>query len=128
MSIESQVSVNGRMAMVWRDVLAQLQSGERGCQAVPVSSRISRPKNSPVRHYLAGKYSGLYLTARQRDVLQLFLQDRSASKIARQLRLSERTIEDYSRVLRAKFHCATKKELVHRLREEGADKAILQLH
>lgn len=117
----------GANGCIWRDVIASMEqvSKQRNCKHEDVRPIVRTP---PKRYYLSGQYDGLYLTERQRDVLLLFLQNKSAAEIARTLGLSERTIEDYSRALRTKFGCATKKRLIAQIKRDGLDQLLERLH
>ncbi len=111
---------------IWHDVIASMEqvSQQRRCKTDEAKPVVRTP---PKRYYLKDQYEGVYLTERQRDVLLLFLQNKSAAEIAHALQLSERTIEDYSRALRTKFGCATKKRLVAQIKREGLEQLIQQL-
>lgn len=123
----SRQSVTLANGCIWHDVLASMDQVALQQRSKSINKNgISR---TPVkRYYLQGKYQGMYLTKRQRDVLLLFLQNKSAAEIAKALKLSERTIEDYSRALRSKFGCATKKRLVAQIKREGMDQLVQSLH
>ena len=99
----------------WRDVLID----------VGITKKIHRKKlphrlyDNKLRYILDGEYSGQYLTEKQRLVLIEFLKDRSAKAIALDLKISERTVEDYSKILREKFSCETKRMLIKKLNKLG---------
>ncbi|MDF1761110.1 MAG: LuxR C-terminal-related transcriptional regulator [Coxiellaceae bacterium] len=67
------------------------------------------------RLFLKPPYQGKYLTPKQRLILLEFLQQKTSKRIAQEYNLSERTIEDYSKILREKFDCANRHELLKKL-------------
>ncbi|MDF1653877.1 MAG: LuxR C-terminal-related transcriptional regulator [Coxiellaceae bacterium] len=95
----------------WRDVLGELEVKHK----IHRKKLPGKVKDFNIRYILGGEYSGVYLTERQRLVLIEFLKDKSAKAIALKLNISERTVEDYSKILRAKFNCATKRVLIEKL-------------
>lgn len=99
------------MASTWEDVLKDVSRNK----TTAVNTRVKRCKCYNSRYALDGEYSGKYLTSRQRLILMDFLLKMSAREIADKHKLSERTIEDYSKILRAKFSCTTKRDLIQKL-------------
>ncbi|MDF1761325.1 MAG: LuxR C-terminal-related transcriptional regulator [Coxiellaceae bacterium] len=99
----------------WHDVLIE----------IGITKKIYRKKlphklyDNKLRYILDGEYAGKYLTERQRLVLIEFLKDKSAKAIALDLKISERTVEDYSKILREKFSCDTKRMLIKKLNAMG---------
>ena len=67
---------------------------------------------------LTGKYAGLYLTGRERDVLELLLADLTLNEIAKTIRLSIRTIEEYGSFLRKKFGYKANRDMVAALKND----------
>lgn len=55
------------------------------------------------------------LTKRERQCLELLLQESTATRIAEKLNLSVRTVEDYLERIKSKLGCSTKQELIVRL-------------
>ncbi|MDF1795368.1 MAG: LuxR C-terminal-related transcriptional regulator [Coxiellaceae bacterium] len=99
----------------WRDVLGELTVPNK-IHRKKLPGRIS---DYNIRYFMEGEYEGTCLTERQRVVLIEFLKDRSAKAIAADLKISERTVEDYSKILREKFNCATKRMLIKKLNDLG---------
>ncbi len=64
------------------------------------------------RIYLTGEFSGIYLTPRECDCLCALASGRTVKTVARELKLSHRTVEFYLKNLKAKFGCANKGELL----------------
>ena len=71
-----------------------------------------------VRYYLSGRYKGIYLTARERDVFLLLIEGYRLKNIAAILSLSVRTIEEYAGFLRKKFNFKFNRDLVTALSKE----------
>ena len=53
-----------------------------------------------------------YLTKREAEILQYILQGHSAKKIGLFLNISFRTVESYINMLKMKFHCNRKNDLI----------------
>ena len=70
-----------------------------------------------MRYYVNDQYQGLYLTQREKQVAELLITEFKAKRIARELKISSRTIEDYLARLKFKFNCRCKKDLVVILRK-----------
>ncbi len=64
------------------------------------------------RIYLNGEFSGIYLTPRESDCLCALASGRTVKTVARELKLSHRTVEFYLKNLKAKFGCSNKGELL----------------
>ena len=57
------------------------------------------------------------LSARQLEVIHEFLKGLTVKAIAQKLKLSPRTVESYLNILKNKFSCANKTELIIKLSE-----------
>ncbi|MFT3742451.1 MAG: helix-turn-helix transcriptional regulator [Gammaproteobacteria bacterium] len=71
------------------------------------------------RYYLGNNYPGKYFSAQEALCMYCLLQNHSYKDIAVALGLSERTITFYCHQMRAKISCASKTELVERVKETG---------
>ena len=69
----------------------------------------------PPRYFLSGKYQGLYLTAREHNVLVYLLKGFSHKEIALQEDISLRTVEDHTAKLRKKLGFDRKQEMIRSL-------------
>jgi DNA-binding NarL/FixJ family response regulator len=76
---------------------------------------------------LTGKHAGLYLTGRERNVLELLLEDLTLNEIAQTVRLSVRTIEEYGGFLRKKFGYKSNREMIATLKKDTGLYADLNL-
>ncbi|MDF1654833.1 MAG: hypothetical protein P1U34_06930 [Coxiellaceae bacterium] len=98
----------------WQDVLDFFVSN--GVDQLRTKKSVVKPKKPPVDRYkLDGEFSGQYITPKQINILLHFLRGKTAEQIAKAEMLSVRTIDDYSKVLRAKFGYATKQAMVEYL-------------
>ena len=65
------------------------------------------------------KYKKIDITERQAECLFFLLRGKTAKEIAKFLNISPRTVEDYIEMLKLKFSCQTKNELVTAALERG---------
>ncbi len=66
----------------------------------------------PTRYYLGGDSQNNYLTQRELECLTLICQNKTAKEIGKSLKISPRSAEKYNKILREKFNCETKKQLI----------------
>ncbi len=59
------------------------------------------------------------LPKRQEQVLQYLIRGKSAKLIAKEMNVSFRTIQHYTEILKNKFHCKTKIELIETAFNQG---------
>ncbi len=62
--------------------------------------------------FLDGEFSGIHLTPREFDCLQVLGEGKTIKEIARDMELSPRTVEFYLKNLKEKFGCKSKNELL----------------
>lgn len=67
------------------------------------------------RYYLAGEFTGKYLTTRELACARQLIKGSTAKIMAKTLEISPRTAEDYINKLKDKFGINTQSELVVRL-------------
>jgi DNA-binding CsgD family transcriptional regulator len=90
---------------------------EMGNGTVSNRSRILRNnETTQKRYYLGAEFPGIYLTAREYQCAQLFLQGLSQAETALQLGLSHRTIESYFMHIRSKLRCKSRAQILCILR------------
>ncbi|MDF1760462.1 MAG: helix-turn-helix transcriptional regulator [Coxiellaceae bacterium] len=110
----------------WQDIIDFFVSSNAD-QVYKKNSVIKANKLSVDRYQLDGEYSDQYITPKQSKILLHFLKGRTAEQIARMEMLSVRTIEDYSKVLRAKFGYTTKSSMVEHLNKLGYQEKLMQI-
>ncbi|MFN3234579.1 MAG: response regulator transcription factor, partial [Gammaproteobacteria bacterium] len=59
------------------------------------------------------------LSERQMEILSLLIRGKTISNIANILQLSPRTVEDYTSVIKDKFYCSSKSELIEKAIDRG---------
>lgn len=64
-------------------------------------------------------YQKMNLPKRQQQVLFHLLKGKSAKAIAKEMNASYRTIEYYTEILKMKFNCKTKHELIEKAFNQG---------
>ena len=110
---------------LWGDVIRSLQKGRiQATQSIrevsslmPVKSKKHRVKQ---RYYPQSKryfvdnngYRHIYLTPREKQTFELLRFNFTVVEMAQHLRLSPRTVEFYVRMMRGKFNCKSKRDLV----------------
>lgn len=78
-----------------------------------------RKNKSMQASYFIGANDKFHLTNRQSECLFLLLRGKTIKEIAKFLRLSPRTIEDFVNQLKDRFNCQTKSELITAAIEHG---------
>lgn len=110
---------------LWGDVIKSLQKGRvQAAQSIkevssliPVNSKKRRIKR---RYYPQNKryfidndgYRHIHLTPREKQTFELLRFNFTVVEIAQHLHLSPRTVEFYVRMMRSKFNCKSKRDLV----------------
>lgn len=77
------------------------------------------------RIVLGSDFYNVHLTKRETDVLKLVLQGFSAKRIGFLLKLSPRTVETYIDILKSKFLCKRKNDLIITCIQLGMIKMLL---
>ncbi|MCD6047757.1 MAG: Aerobic respiration control sensor protein ArcB [Gammaproteobacteria bacterium] len=65
-----------------------------------------------VRYYLSGKYKGVYLTKREAECLTCLTMGLTNKEIAKLLKTSHRTVESQLQIVKQKFGCKGRSELI----------------
>ncbi|MDF1760345.1 MAG: LuxR C-terminal-related transcriptional regulator [Coxiellaceae bacterium] len=107
----------------WDDVLNDLVYKKLFKSKASINKPLSVAKRFPLKE----PYQGEYLTTKQRLILIAFLQEKTSKCIAGENNLSERTVEDYSKILREKFNCVNRRELVKKLNTTAFIKQLLDM-
>jgi len=91
--------------------------GEIRARSKRVKRSYSRAKKPITMYALGEMYTGIYLTRREAECMRYFLQGKTIVGAAEQLNLSPRTVEFYVKNMKIKLDCATKDDLVRKVRE-----------
>ena len=75
------------------------------------SSKTARIREKPVKHIL-NEEKGWYLTGRELQCIQGFINGLTIKAVAETLTLSPRTVEFYLKRIKDRFNCRTKRELL----------------
>ncbi len=82
--------------------------------AAKIKSRTLRSRNKAVsgQFYLGSEFGDLYLTQREADCMALLMKGHTNLSVAKQLKLSARTVEFYIKNMRQKLGCHNKAHLI----------------
>jgi len=70
-----------------------------------------KPRNYKTYH-LGAKFENIYFTKREAECMLLMLKEKTLHQIATTLQLSPRTIEYYTKNMKIKLSCHSKRELI----------------
>lgn len=85
----------------------------------------NRAPYKSVSYFLGESFPGIYLTSREAQCMQNFLENKTVSEAASLLSLSPRTVEFYLKNMKTKLECKTKSELIQKVRESEFSKNYL---
>lgn len=94
--------------MYWK----QLADQELGKRQAPIKVPT---KKQYTRTFLGPEFPGIYLTGREEECAILLLQGLTLKEVAKQLRLSPRTVEFYLKNIKSKLNCRTKFQMLRSL-------------
>lgn len=78
-------------------------------------SKLGFLNTAQVSHFIGAELNNIYLSKRQLSCAEFLLKGMTSKQIATQLNLSPRTIETYIEILKNKFQCHNKTELILKL-------------
>jgi DNA-binding NarL/FixJ family response regulator len=84
--------------------------------AKSTSHIIDNALSSRKRYFLGKAYPDVYLTEREAQCITGLLQHGTMKTIAKHLKLSPRTVEYYIQNVKSKLHCASKMQLLTRIK------------